>query len=102
MTKELFRRSFSFQKKFIAFALVLLALGGMWRSSLLAEQDSSGNDFWVAFPGNSAAGANQVFLYIVAQDAAQGTVTYSPTGFGACAPVRATGRGSCRSVTRNV
>ncbi|MGE3277324.1 MAG: MBG domain-containing protein, partial [Vicinamibacterales bacterium] len=52
--------------------------GGLFNRSAVAEKDSRGNEFWLAFPGNTNAGANQLFLYLVSTGPAVIDVSYAP------------------------
>ena len=43
--------------------------------------DSFGNEFWIAFPGNTSNGANIVTVYVVASGPAKVTVDFATGGF---------------------
>ena len=43
--------------------------------------DSFGNEFWLAFPGNTQSGANDIFVYVVASGPATVTVDFPLAAF---------------------
>ncbi len=65
----------------LGFVVALAAFSTFLRpQDLVAQKASLGQEFWLAFPGNTATGATQMFLYVVSTGPAEIDVDFAPVG----------------------